>query len=233
MKLAIALALLIAVETRAAADEAPVAKMFKIEHQNPDTVARALRYLLSGDHDTKLEPNEGLGTIVVRDRPSNVAAIEQAIKQIDVARPDVTFQVRVLLASREGETSVPPDMQKVVRQLQQNLQFKSYQQLAAMTQRVTSGARVESKGTIQLGPPVTERPVRAGCNVELRPVVSGEKRGSRTIQLRSLRFELESREAGKAEIRTDIVVPEGETVVVGTAALGARALVLVVWAQVG
>ncbi len=217
----------------AAADERPdmVAKMFKVNHQSVESVARSLRHLQSGERETKFEANEGLDTITVRDRPNNVAAIEQAIKQLDVARPDVSFQVRVLLASHDGETNVPADMQKVVRQLQQNLQFKSYQQLAAMTQRVRSGARVESQGFIQLAPPAVEKSVRADSELELRPVVTGDKRGSRIIQLRSLRFELGHRDVGHAEIRTDLVVPEGEIVVVGTAALGTRALVLVVWAS--
>jgi hypothetical protein len=122
-------------------------------------------------------------------------------------------------------------MQKVVRQLEQNLRFKAYNQVAALSQRVRSGSEVESYGSIQLTPPVLEKNLRVNYELELRPVITGARRGSRTIQIRHLTFWLESRETGKAEIRTDVVLPEGEIVVVGTAALGDRAMVLVLWAS--
>jgi hypothetical protein len=218
------------VTPREPAREPLVARTFKLEHQSPDAVARAVRYLGSGDRDARIDPHEGLEAIAVRDRAANVAAIEQAIQKLDVARPDVTFHLRVLVAGPQGPGDVPPDMQKVVRQLEQNLRFKAYHQVAALTQRVRSGAKLESHGTLQLAPPVLDRAARVGYELELRPVVGGGRKGARTIQLRSLDFELEGREIGKADIHTDLVVPEGETVVVGTAALGDRAMVLVVWA---
>lgn len=220
-------------EDKGARGEDFVARMFKIEHQSAESIAKAIRHLGSGDRDSKIETNESLDTITVRDRPSNVAVIEHAVKQLDVPRPDVSFQIRVLIAGPTGETSVPADMQKVVRELKQNLQFKAYTQVSALTHRVRSGGRIDSKGTIQLVPPAVEKPTRADYDLELRPVVSGARRGSRTVQVRSLSFELDpdTRDIGNAEIRTDVVIPEGETVVVGTAALGPRALVLVMWAS--
>jgi type II secretory pathway component GspD/PulD (secretin) len=207
-----------------------VARIFKLEHQSSETVAKALKHLTSNDRESKLEYSERLDTITVRDRPNHLAAIAQAIKQLDVATPDVSFQIRVLVAGQGGETSVPADMQKVVRQLQQNLQFKVYQQVAAITQRVRSGSRLSSEGSIELVPPMVEKSVRANYEIDLKPVVTGARRGARTVQVRSLNFKMQNKEIGNAEIRTDVVIPEGETVVVGTAAMGTRALVLVVWA---
>src|SRR5688572_893598 len=69
-----------------------VARVFKLEHQSAESVARAVRHLLS-TKDAKLDADETLDTVTVRDRSASVTAIEQAIKQLDVPRPDVAFQV--------------------------------------------------------------------------------------------------------------------------------------------
>lgn len=214
------------------AKDAYTVRLFKLEHGSAEAVAKALRHLGSGARDAKIEANDALDSISVRDFAANVAAIEGAVKLLDVPRPDVVFHMRLLVAGPEGATDVPADMQKVVRQLQQSLRWKAYYQVADLDQRVRSGARLESHGVLQLAPPVLEKPTRTGYEIELRPVVTGVRKGARTVQLRLLQFELESRETGRADIRTEIVVPEGETVVVGTAALGNRALVLVVWASI-
>lgn len=214
-----------------AQDEAMVPQVFKLEHQNAEVVVRAIRHLGSGAKDARLEANEALDTITVRDRASNVAAIEQAIKRLDVERPDVVFNMRLLIAGPQGPGDVPADMKKIVRQLEQNLRFGGYYQVAALNQRVRSGARVESRGSLQITAPALEKNARVGYELELRPVVTGTRKGARTVQMRTLRFDLEGRDVGRANIRTDIAIPEGEIVVVGTAALGDRAMVLVVWAS--
>ncbi len=209
-----------------------VVRLFKIEHQNAEAVANAIRPLGSGGREAQIQTTEGLDAISVRERPAAMAAIEQAIKQLDVPRPDLTIFMRVLIAGPQGPGNVPPDLQKVVRQLEQNLRFSAYHQVAAVTQRVRSGAKLESHGFLQLAPPVLDKGARVGYELEVRPLVTGAKKGARTIQLRKLKFELEGRDVGRADIETDIVVPEGEIVVVGTAALGDRAMVLVLWASV-
>lgn len=159
-----------------------------------------------------------------------MSAIESAVKQLDVPRLDVIVHVRVLTAAPQGKTDVPADMQKVVRQREQSLRYGAYFQVAALTHRVRSGGRTGSAGDIELAAPVVTRPARFGYQLELRPLVTGNRKGTRTIQLRNLKFELRGHEAGTADIQTDVAVPEGETVVVGTAALGDRAMVLVFWA---
>jgi hypothetical protein len=229
LALALAVSMVLPASAPRADEEAMVGRAVRVEHQSPEALARAVRHLVSG-RDARVEPQEELEAVVVRDRPAHVTAIEQAIRQLDVPRPDVVLQVRLLLAGPTGPGDVPGDMQKVVRQLEQHLRFRAYHQVAAVSHRVRSGAKVESQGFLQLAPPALDPAGRVGYSLELRPVVTGTKRGSRAVQLRGLRFELKPRE-GKAEIRTDLVVPEGETVVVGTAALGDRAVILVVWAS--
>ncbi|HEY0715505.1 MAG TPA: secretin N-terminal domain-containing protein [Polyangia bacterium] len=207
------------------------ARVFKLQHQEAKTVARAIRQLQSGQRDARMDADEELDTISVRDRATNLAVMEAAIKQLDVPRPDVTLQARILIAGPAGTTNVPADMAKVVRQLKGNLQFGAYHQIAAFTQRVRSGARFETEGLLDLAPPVFDKAVRAEYELEVRPVVTVLPKGPHTVQVRDLRFELEIPGEGKAHLRTDVVIPEGETVVVGTAVLGPRALVVVVWAN--
>lgn len=214
-----------------AEEDALVTRLFKLQHQRAEGVGRALRHMGSGLKEARLDAQDHLDSIAVRDRPANVAAIEQAVKHLDVPHPDVVFHMRLLIAGPHSASDIPADMQKVVRQLEQNLRFKSYHQVSAITQRVRSGAKLESHGMLQINAPALEKNTRTRYELELRPVVTGTRKGARTIQLRSLSFELESREIGEADIRTDIVIPEGEIVVVGTAAVGDRAMVLVVWAS--
>jgi hypothetical protein len=214
-----------------AQEEPMVARVFKLEHQSAEAVARAIRHMGSGAKEARIDAQDSLEAIAVRDRPANVMAMEQALKQLDVPRPDVVFHMRLLIGGPEAPGDVPADMQKVVRQLEQNLRFKAYHQVAALTQRVRSGAKLESHGTLQINAPVLEKNTRPVYKLVLRPVVTDTRRGARTIQLRSLGFELKGRDGVRADIRTDVVMPEGEIVVVGTAALGDRAIVLVVWAS--
>jgi type II secretory pathway component GspD/PulD (secretin) len=227
----LALVCLAIVASPSRAQDVLVSRLFKLEHEAPEAMVKALRHLGSGVKEARLDAQEGLNVVTVRDRAANVAAIEQAIRRLDVPRPDIVFQMRLLIASPEGVSDVHQDMQSVVRQLEQSLRFRAYHQVAALSQRVRSGTRLESQGNIQLAPPVARTAARASYELELRPVVTGTKKGARSVQLRTLRFELDSKELGDADIRTDVVVPEGEIVVVGTAALGERALVLVVWAS--
>jgi hypothetical protein len=225
----------------AQADDPPAkgmkARVFEVRHQDADQLTRPLEPLLSGAKGAKLSASSSLRTISVRDFPENLAAIEQALRRLDVPtppRPDIEVRLRILIAAHEGGGDVPEDLQAVVKQLQATLSYKAFYQVTSISQRVRANAGSGGRGEARLAPPVVDEGTtvsyRYGIEQVQIPVVAA---GSpQQVQLRRLRFELEGKHLGEAEVSTGVSLREGEKVVVGTGSLKNRAMIVVVSVKV-
>jgi hypothetical protein len=226
-----------------AADERPPAGMkarvFQLKHRDADDVLDALRPLLSDARGSMMRKSEELKTVSARDFPENLAAIDQALKRLDVPappQPDVEVQIRVLIGSpTAGSSQIPSDLDAVVKQLGSTLSYKSYHVIAQVTQRLRAGAGTSGKGELSISPPVSDDKTTGHFHysAEIRSVVPlpATGAGAAMITFRRFKFALEGGGLGEAEVSTGLTLREGEKVVVGTGSLKNRAMIIVVSAR--
>ncbi|HLG15564.1 MAG TPA: hypothetical protein VJH03_13850 [Blastocatellia bacterium] len=218
-------------------------KVFTVKYREPRAVMDAVYQLGSGFKGARMSFSDEFKTITVRDFPENLIAIEEAIKRLDTPeapRPDIELRIHMLVASNaEGAaSSYPADLGPVVKQLQSTLNYKSYHLVSSIVQRVKDGVRnINGRGVAQIAPPIVKEPVDARYSfgtysISITPAASGPA----TVELKRLVFEVNSSEysapLGQATITTDLGVRDGDKVVVGTASLKDKGLVLVVSATV-
>jgi hypothetical protein len=223
------------------ADERPPAgmkaKVFQLKHRDADDVVDALRPLMSDSRGSMLRKSDELKTVTARDFPENLAAVEQALKRLDVAvaaQPDVEIQIRILIGSPlAGNSQYPPDLDAVVKQLGSTLSYKSYHVIAQVTQRVRAGANTSGKGELVLSPPASDDKATGHFHYNAETQVTPPAVGATTplITLRRFKLVLESGGLGEAEVATGLTLREGEKVVVGTGSLKNRAMIVVVSAR--
>ena len=127
-------------------------KLFEIKYKQPETLANAITALGSGLPNTRIDPNNNLKTITVRDFPENIAAIEGALKRLDL--PDaapVSIQTQIYLIAATDETgepdTFPKEIEPVVSQLKTTLKYKNYRYINTFINRVNDGGSIESSGT--------------------------------------------------------------------------------------
>lgn len=218
-------------------------KVFEVKHRDPRALLNAVFNLGSGFKGTGMSYSDEFKTITVRDFPQNIALIEEALKRLDSpepARPDIELKIHVLIAgSNEGPASgFPAELNDVVKQLQATLSYKSYQLVSSIIQRVRDGAEeVRGSGVAQatnlvINPVRPPEAVNARYNYEIRAVSASPDAGASPVQLRRFIFNLDTGNVlGEATLRTDLGVRDGEKVVVGTASLKDKALILVLSAR--
>ena len=217
-------------------------KVFEVKNRDPRSLLDALRVLGSGFKGATISVSDEFKTLTVRDFPENIGAIEEALKRLDTPQPpqpDIELRMNVLLASNvEGVVNqFPTDLGDVVKQLQATLNYKNYSNIATLVQRVRPGSRnIGINGTAEVAARILEmeRPqlatydFRAGL-LALSTVASG----SYTAQLTDASFAFRATGfPGQADIRTDITLHNLEKVVVGTATLGNKGLILVLSAKI-
>lgn len=215
-------------------------KVFEIKNREPFSLYRAIYTLGSGFKGAQMSYSNEDHLVVVRDFPENIAVIEEAIKRLDVPQPtnpDIEIHVHFLLASNVdgGSNQIPREIADAVNQLRSTLTYKNYYLASSIVQRTkASGRGIAGDGNVEIGSPlfrdltVLQYVLRAdGVNVSGSP-------GTSMVDLRNFSFELSTSPGagGRAAIRSDLNLKEGEKVVVGTASLKDKALVLVVTAKV-
>ena len=226
-------------------------KVFEIKHRSPMWLSSSLRALGSGVRGSRVDSTdrEGLNTITVRDFPENVAAIEEAIKRLDVPTsatkaPEVELQVQVLLASRHiaPEGGIPEDLQPVIKSLKGALAYRSYTLAATFVQRwdLSNGRMIQGKGQVDganLGFGTTKDPSTLRIEWEASPANGAEPKlnASSSLQIPKFQLTLEERGTGGssslAKIETSVSLKEGEHVVVGTSVIKDQGLVVVLTAR--
>jgi hypothetical protein len=134
-------------------------RVFEIKHRDPVNLVRVLLPLGSGFREAQMSPNESFQTISVRDFPENIAAIEEAIRRLDVpepARPGIEFHVHILIATHRPTYSpadqYPAELEAVIKQLKTTINYKHYHLMTSQVLRAKEqGMRqVSVKGVSEL-----------------------------------------------------------------------------------
>ncbi|MCA1635460.1 MAG: zf-HC2 domain-containing protein [Acidobacteria bacterium] len=223
-------------------------RVFEIRHRDPINLVRVLSPLGSGFKGAVMSPNEPFQTITVRDFPENIAAIEEAIKRLDVpepARPGIDFHVHILVATNKP-TYTPPDeypeeLSAVIKQLKSTINYKYYHLMTSQVLRAKDqGMRqVSVKG-------VSELKLRADTEASKNPifydfrfeniVLDAPASGAAKIQIGQFSFSmkvplivstgggLQYQDIG---FSTPVNLREGEKVVVGTTSMEDKGIVVV------
>ncbi len=220
-------------------------RVFEVKNREAETLIPVLRVLTSGHKGSQVSASRAFKTITVRDFSENIAAIEEALKRLDTPetpRPEIEFRLHVLIASNAAGSGsanqYPADLRDTIGQLQTTLNFKNYQLLTSIIQRAKDRPEyapniIQGEGSAQLQLPGENAPRDFGYHFQANSLtLSTSPAGVTTAQLGSFRFRVDGgNEGGRAVVSSDIGVRDGEKVVVGTAGLRDKALILVLSAK--
>lgn len=221
-------------------------KIFEVKNRDPRELVHILQPLGSGFKGAIMQPNSEHRTITVRDFPENIATIEEAIKRLDVPlppkpprapSPDIEVIVHILIASNSetaGNPS-PPALADVIKQLQTTLNYKNYQLLTSIMQRTRyEGGYIEARGSAIL----PDKILTGQYHLRVTNIGPETVQVDSPIALRNLDFHLNAfnetdrTPVGETKISTKLSARDGEKVVVGTASLKDRAVILVLTAKI-
>jgi hypothetical protein len=218
-------------------------RVFEVKYRDPDSLISAIRLLTSGFKGAGVSSNRVFKTITVRDFPENIASVEEALKRLDTPeaqRPEIEFRMHVLIASNlaGGANQYPADLRDAIGQLQTTLNFKSYYLLTSIIQRAKDRADyapniIQGEGIAQLSLPGENAPRDFSYHFQANSLtLNTSSNGITTVQLGNFRFRLDGGDAGgRAVVSSDVGVRDGEKVIVGTAGLKDKALILVLTAR--
>jgi hypothetical protein len=217
-------------------------RVFEVKYRDPATLHSVVKLLTSGHKGSEVSFNRTLRTLTVRDFPENLASIEEALKRLDTpetAQPEIELRMHVLIASNEAGSAnqYPPDLRDAVGQLQTTLNFKSYHLLTSIIQRAKdrpdyASSIVQGEGVAQLILPGENAPRNFHYSFQANSLMlSASPSGVTTVRLGNFTFTINGKEGDRASIRSDVGVRDGEKVVVGTAGLRDKALILVLTAK--
>ena len=209
-------------------------KIFDIKYRQPSSIASVLRTLGSGFAGAVISPNNEFNTVTVRDFPENLVTIEEAIKRLDtpVAPPSsVQMHMHVLLASnRTGGApagEIPVELKDVIAELRGTLTYKNYELITSVLQRLTeTNHGLNGSGLAQIpgAQSGTTTAVYEYVVAQLSFVPAAS--GAQAIQIQDFTFSLQG-EGIRGRVQTALNLRDGEKVVVGTATINDRALIVV------
>lgn len=215
-------------------------RVFEVRQRDPNDLVQVLRPLGSGYRGAAINGSREFKTITVRDFPENIASIEAALKRLDVAeaaRPDVELRLWVLVAGNGdaagAKLPLPDDLKEVVATLKSTLTYRSYTLAGTFVQRVRDGARgIHGEGVTDLWEAANGK---SGKSMQLEYQIGslaleGASAGPALVRLDG--FSLTLAGLGRAQVRTDVTLREGEKVVVGTSTVQDHGLVVVVSARI-
>jgi len=219
----------------ACAEDAKVQKILPVKNGDSGQVFATVRDVLDGmPIKVRLYQNN----IVVNGTPEAVAAAEQLVKNLESSTPhdrDVEITGYIILASvqvGDGTAAVPGDLEPVLKQFRNVLNYKSFHVLDTINLRTKENSSpANSNGSL----PLPNGPT-PGASVQfsvLKAVVADD-----TIQLKGLRLSTgvpdNSSLYRNININTDVDVKAGQKVAIGKAAIDSNgdALILVISAKV-
>jgi hypothetical protein len=213
-------------------------RVFDIKYRNPSSLAQVLKNLGSGFKGATLQSSFEFKTITVRDFPENLATMEEAIKRLDLPatpQPNIELHMHVLIASNSGSGSsdMPAELRDVLTQLRSTLNYRNYELAASVVQRLTSTERVlQGSGTAEV-PSGSAGMANLSMPYEYQiynlSMVQNAV-GAPSVQISDFNFSTVT-DKDRARIQTALNLRDGEKVVVGTATLRSRALVIVMTAN--
>ncbi|MEA2206221.1 MAG: hypothetical protein QOE77_2997 [Blastocatellia bacterium] len=212
-------------------------KVLEVKYRDASSLANVLRQLGSGFRGAAVSPSSEFKTITVRDFPENVATIEEALKRLDVpspSRPNIELHMHVLIASNaSGPTrEVPAELKDVLTQLRGTFNYQKYELATSVIQRLTeSRSDFRGKGTAEvgntLGNPDTGMPYEY---VIFSVQLIQNPTGAASVQIGQFSFTTLN-DKDRAQVQTTLNIRDGEKVVVGTATMRDRALIVVLTAK--
>jgi len=212
-------------------------KVFDVKYRDPNSLAAVVRQLGSGFKGAAITSNSDFRTITVRDFPENIATIEEAIKRLDTPlapRPNIELHMHVLFASNSarGNAELPVELRDVLAQLRGTFNYKNYELATSIVQRLTETPRgLRGKGVAEFGGQTgaTTLPYDYSIN---NVSLSSNPSSSSTIQINEFAFvTMAPNGTVSSQIETALNLRDGEKVVVGTATLRDRALIIVLSAK--
>jgi len=213
-------------------------KVFEIKYRDPNSLGMVVSRLMSGFKGAAISANTEFRTITVRDFPENLVTIEEAIKRLDTPadpRPNIELHMHVLMASNtaSGGAEVPAELKDVLTELRRTLSYKNYELVASVVQRLTeTSAVLQGSGTADV-PSANATSANNGMPYEyyIRQVtLMPNATGSSSVQIADFNFTAVA-ERDRARVETALNIRDGEKVVVGTATIRNRALVVVLTAR--
>ena len=222
-------------------------KVFDAKYRDAVSLGNVLRQLGSGFKGAAVSANSEFKTITVRDFPENLVTMEEALKRLDVPvapRPNIEMHMYVLLASNSSayttpaNAEVPAELKAVLTQLRDTLSYKNYELATTIVQRLTETQRgLHGRGTTDISrSPNPAEGVTLPYEYSINSVtLTPSSTGAQTLQIGEFTFSTGLTSGTKIDNRTQVQTTlnlrDGEKVVVGTATLGERALIVVLTAK--
>jgi len=189
-----------------------LSKIFTIKYRDPVEISRILKGLGSGHAGALIEAHEmqDIKTITVRDYAQHVAAIENAIRVLDVpvVKQDVDLQLRIdIIWASNKEISgnpVSPFLSDVIPTLSKSLNYKFFREAGTIIMR--SNGKRDLINVANISHPTSNAFLQFTCNM-LR-IEFDDKTGVLSSML--------SLTCNNARINSDIKFSGSEKMVVGT-----------------
>lgn len=209
-------------------------RVFEVKYREPSSLANVLSRLTSGFKGAAISSSAEFRTITVRDFPENLATIEEALKRLDTPaapRPNIELHMHALIASNSGSTgiAVPTELKGVLEELRTTLNYKNYELAASVVQRLAETPRgLNGSGTAEIpsgnaAAPNMSMPYEYFIGAV---TLSQDAAGAYSVQIGEFSFSAQT-EKDRARVQTALNLRDGEKVVVGTATIRSRALVVV------
>jgi type II secretory pathway component GspD/PulD (secretin) len=217
-------------------------KIFEVKHRDAYTLATVLRQLGSGFKGASVSANSEFKTITVRDFPENLATIEEALKRLDIPaapRPNIELHIHVLVASNNSAyvndtaVPVPAELKDVLTQLRGTLNYGNYELAATVVQRITETRNIlQGQGAGQVS---HANPTGLDMALPYQYVINSvslvqNPSGAPSVQINEFSFTAQT-DKDHAQVQTALNLRDGEKVVVGTATIRNRALIIVLSAK--
>ena len=213
-------------------------KVFDVKYRDPSSLASVVTRLMSGFKGAAISSSSEFRTITVRDFPENLLTIEEAIKRLDTPaapRPNIELHMYALIASNSGGAGAAPpaELKDVLEQLRGTLNYKNYELAATVVQRLAETQRaLNGKGTAEIptgppGAPIISLPYDYYIN---SVALAQDAAGKDSMQIGEFAFTT-STGGDQTRVQTALNLHDGEKVVVGTATMRSRALVIVLTAK--
>ncbi|HEY3025458.1 MAG TPA: secretin N-terminal domain-containing protein [Pyrinomonadaceae bacterium] len=222
-------------------------KVFDVKYRDAGSLGNVLRQLGSGFKGATVWASSEFKTITVRDFPENLATIEEALKRLDTPappRPNIELHMQVLVASNtSGSTGgttaqVPAELKDVLTQLRETLSYRNYELATSVVQRLTETQRgLHGKGIAgNYWAPTPAGSVDVQYEYSINSVtLASTSTGAPIVQIGEFAFSTGLTSAARlnnsTQVQTALNLRDGEKVVVGTATLGDRALIIVLSAK--
>ncbi len=229
-----------------AQDLSRVTRIIEIKHADVNHIAAVM-----GPFGAGVSPNPQMKVITVNGPTAVVAAIEEAVKKLDVPPqplPNIELTAYLVVASAQppGGSPIPADLQPVVNQLKGVLQYQGFRVLDTLLMRTAQGSSAEARGLTSNGGVEGQRP-GYHLNIGKAQIISDGP--NRTLRLTGMSLNMRIPNAVKgggplggvsqiqyhdANIKADVDIREGQKVVVGKTSFDTpdTALILILMARV-